>query len=296
MHSKKNLTKYVLITPAKNEEKKICKTISSVITQTVRPTEWVIVSDSSTDRTEELVKSYCKQYKFIRLIRNESSAGKDFSSKVNAFNKGLQELETKDYSFIGNLDADVSFDPDYFENIISLMQNKSRLGIAGGLVYEVFDGKIKPMRTSFNSVAGAVQFFRRNCFEGIGGYIPIKMGGIDSAAEICARAKGWDVMTFSHLKVLHQGRVLTGKLNPLQTMFQMGLSHYMLGYHPLFHLASSVYRLWQPPILAGALSFLFGYLAGFWRKQEIVLPKEVVEYLREEQILRLRKIFGAGNV
>lgn len=282
--------KYVLITPAKNEEANICKTIESVIGQTVQPAEWVIVSDGSTDQTDGLVKNYCSKYDFIKFIRNESPAGKDFSSKVNAFNKGLGILKIKDYSFIGNLDGDVSFEADYFEKIIGFMHDEPKLGLAGGLVHEVYDGKIKPMRTSLNSVAGAVQLFKRECFEGIGGYIPIKMGGIDSAAEICARAGGWRVATYPEIRVLHHGRVLTGKSGPLQTMFQMGLSHYMLGYHPVFHIASSISRFVQRPLVAGGIFYLLGYLAGAGRKQTIVLPSEVVSYLRKEQMSRLRKL------
>ena len=284
------MAKYVLITPAKNEEANICKTIESVIAQTVLPSAWVIVSDGSTDRTDELVKEYEKKHPFIHFLRNESPAAKDFSSKVNAFNKGFAALKIKNYSFIGNLDGDVSFEPNYFGKIISLMQQQPKLGIAGGLVHEVYNGQVKPMKTSLNSVAGAVQLFRRECFEGIGGYMPIKMGGIDSAAEICARAQGWDVITYPKFKVFHHGRVLTGKGNPVQAMYQMGLSHYMLGYHPLFHVASSFSRLLHRPLFVGGVSFLLGYCVGFCRKQKIVLPVEVVQFLRKEQMSRLRKL------
>lgn len=283
--------KYVLITPAKNEESNISKTIASVIAQTIRPVEWVIVSDGSTDRTDKIVKSYCDKNKFIHFLRNESPAGKDFSSKVNAFNKGFASLQTKDYSFIGNIDADVSFDQNYFEQIISLMQKQPKLGIAGGLIHEVYDGKVKPMKTSVNSVAGAVQLFNRKCFEDIGGYIPIKIGGIDSAAEICARAQGWDVQTFFQIEVMHHGRVLTGKSNKLLTHFQSGLGRYKLGYHPLFHLATCLTRISKPPFILGSIMFLTGYISGVLNKNnKKILPENVVSHLRNEQLLRLREM------
>lgn len=286
------MNNYVLITPAKNEEKNIWRTIESVISQNVLPSAWVIVSDGSTDSTDELVKRYCKKHAFIKFLRNESPADKDFSSKVNAFNKGLAALKTRNYSFIGNLDADVSFEPEYFEKILEKMEKQPKLGIAGGLIYEVYDGKTKPMRTSLNSVAGAVQLFKKECFEQIGGYLPIRIGGIDSAAEICARAKGWYVHTFAEYKVLHHGRVLTGKTNLNQAMFQMGMSHYMLGYHPLFHFMSSISRLPQRPLVIGALYFLYGYLKGSFQNKEKALPEEVIKFLRNEQLCRLREILS----
>ena len=54
--------KYVLITPARNEEEFIEKTILSVISQTVLPQKWIIVSDHSTDRTNEIVEKYDTQF------------------------------------------------------------------------------------------------------------------------------------------------------------------------------------------------------------------------------------------
>lgn len=283
--------KYVLITPAKNEEVKISKTIESVVSQTILPSEWVIVSDGSTDKTDQIVLEYCGKYKFIRFIRNESHAGKDFSSKVNAFNKGLAILQSSDYSYIGNLDADVSFEKDYFEKILALMEQNRKLGIAGGHIYELYDGKVKPMKTSNNSVAGAVQLFRRDCFESIGGYIPIKIGGIDSAAEIYARYKGWEVQTYFELKVMHHGQVLTGKATRLMTYFQNGLARYRLGYHPLFHLIASLSRTTKPPIILGSVMYVFGYLSGALKKTEKVLPAEVVHHLQDYQLSRLRQLF-----
>lgn len=282
--------KYVLITPAKNEESNIAKTIESVIKQTIKPLEWVIVSDGSTDNTDTIIQSYCKDYSFIKYKRNESPALKNFSSKVNAFNIGLKALDALDYSFIGNLDADISFEAGYFGEILSRFEKMSDLGVAGGLVYEVHKEKIRPLRISFNSVSGAVQLFRKECFETIGGYIPIKMGGIDSAAEICARAKGWKVQTFKELPVYHHGPVLTGNKNPVRTSYQRGYNKYLLGYHPLFHLISCISLIPQKPYLIGATCSIFGYLRAALNKKDLVLPDDVVAYLRKEQLYRLKNL------
>lgn len=284
-------TEYVLITPAKNEESKIQKTLESVIKQSILPKQWVIVNDGSTDCTEEIIKSYSQKYNFIIHVNNDSKAEREFSSKVKAFNKGYQIINNFRYSFLGNLDADVSFEPTYYEQILNRMSSQPKLGIAGGLVHEVYNGKTKAIDTSLNSVSGAVQFFRKECFEGIGGYIPIKTGGIDSAAEICARACGWEVTTFTDLTVLHQGRVLTGKKGPLHTMFQKGLNCYMLGYHPFFQFTSSIRRMKHHPFLIGGLFSIFGYIYGVINKKKIILTPETVNFLRKEQMIRLRNFF-----
>lgn len=281
--------RYVLITPAKNEAKSIGKTIESVVSQTVQPLQWVIVSDGSTDSTDDVVKDAASNYPFIVYKRNDSPVNKDFSSKVNAFNLGQKSLTVSDYQYIGNLDADVSFEKDYFKQILTRFSNDPKLGLAGGLVWEYVHGKAIPFKVSLNSVSGAVQFFRRICFEEIGGYIPIKSGGIDSAAEIQARACGWIVETFPEYKVLHHGPMLTGTGNVQRMMFRSGITKYKLGYHPLFHFMSCAGRLFQKPAVLGALYFFAGYCYAALKRETIILPDYVVGFLRKEQLGRLVK-------
>jgi len=281
---------YVLITPAKNEAKNIGKTIESVVSQTVRPLQWVIVSDGSTDGTDDIVKRAASRYPFIIYKRNSSPAGKEFGSKVNAFNLGRSVLTTPDYDLIGNLDADVSFDKDYFEHVIAQFAADPELGLAGGLVWEYVDGKANPFKVSLNSVSGAVQLFRKTCFLEIGGYIPNKSGGIDSAAEICVRACGWVVKTFPELRVLHHGRMLTGAGNVHKMMFRSGITKYKLGYHPLFHSVSCVSRMFNKPPVFGSLCYLAGYCYAAFKGESVILPPNVVRFLRKEQLGRLIKL------
>src|SRR2546425_717973 len=129
------MSKYVIITPAKNEESYIEKTIESVLSQTVRPSKWIIVDDASTDRTAEIVSKYSTRYEFIALLNAEIPGARSCSKKVAAFNAGLKLLEGAEYSLIGNLDADISFGSDYYENIIAEFERDRKLGIGGGIVY-----------------------------------------------------------------------------------------------------------------------------------------------------------------
>jgi glycosyltransferase involved in cell wall biosynthesis len=61
--------KYVLITPAHNEERFIAKTLDSMIAQTLLPERWIIVDDGSTDRTAEIVGNYVQRYPWIESIQ-----------------------------------------------------------------------------------------------------------------------------------------------------------------------------------------------------------------------------------
>ncbi len=278
---------YVLITPAKNEAAHINLTIGAIAAQTLPPLEWVIVSDGSTDATDKIVSAASQEYSFIHFLRKQSVPQKDFSSKVKAFNFGKDNLHETSYEYIGNIDADISFGPDYFRFILKEFMNNERLGLAGGLLHEEIDGKERPLYTSLTSVSGGVQLFRRTCFEQIGGYIPNKSGGIDSAAEIMARENGWIVRTFPEYKVLHHGPMLTGEANIYRTMFRSGFTKYKLGYHPFFHLVSCVRRLAVRPYFFGSFFFLAGFITAALKKETIILPEKTVRFLRKEQIYRL---------
>lgn len=282
---------YVLVTPAKNEDGYIGGVIESVLSQTVLPEKWAIVSDGSTDRTDEIVESYARKHSVIGLIRNGHDGQKkvrNFGSKALAFRAGYSSLADIPFEFIGNLDADITFDPDYFSSILARMECDPKLGLAGGAIMELIDGQYVNQNVSSNSVAGAVQLFRRECYESFGGYMPIARGGIDAAAEIMARMHGWKVQTFTDIGVRHHRRVSTGGKSMMHTRFREGITNYLLGYHPVFQLASSMSKLGRSPAVIGSISAILGYSwAGLRRKEKILTP-EAVRFLRKEQMHRLK--------
>jgi glycosyltransferase involved in cell wall biosynthesis len=280
-------SEYVLITPAKNEQAMIGRTIQAVASQTHRPKRWVIVDDGSTDRTRDIIDDAAHQYAFISPIYATAKKQRNFGSKVSAFAVGYEALKSERYDFVGNLDADVSFDSGYYDQVITRLRANESLGIAGGLVYELVGRDWRPQKNSSNSVAGAIQCFRRECYEAIGGYIPIPTGGIDAAAEIMARAQGWRVRTFAELPVFHHRRVATGRSTVLSTRFAEGTTNYLLGYHPLFQIGSSLYRCTNRPFMLGSLATLLGYGWSCMRGHEVALPHDTVRYLRSEQMARM---------
>ncbi len=238
-----NKIKYVLITAAKNEESYIEKTIKSVISQTIKPEKWIIVSDGSTDRTNDIVKQYSDKNNFIELIALPPKKERNFSSKVNALNQALKKIAGMDYDFIGNLDADVTLDKSYYEEVFLSFHSNPKLGIAGGIILDCVDDKVNPQNISLNSVAGAIQVFRKQCFENIGYYIPFKYGGEDAYMEIKARMAGWDVQTLTELKVLHHRPTGTGMGSLSKANLRSGKMFYTLGYSPIFLLVRCFYRI-----------------------------------------------------
>lgn len=280
--------RYVIVTPARNEESHIGLTLESMASQVHRPVKWVVVDDGSTDRTGQIVQAYARKFGFIEPVTARGSETPGFGSKVAAFRAGCERLEGLDYQYIGNVDGDVAFHPDYFQRLIEFMESDPTLGVAGGLIMEKFGKRFRPQAISDNSVAGAVQLFRRSCFEFIGGYRPMDIGGIDSLAEIMARSHGWTARTHRDLPVYHYGRVTTGGRNIFASRFRKGIINYHLGYHPLFQVAAGSYRMLHPPFVVGGLMMIGGYFWAWTKGVERKAPPDVIDYLRREQLDRLR--------
>lgn len=278
---------YVLLTAAFNEEMYIEETIKSVLAQTVLPQTWVIVSDGSTDRTDEIVRGYAEKYSFIRFLRRNKDHNRGFASKVLALRAGLQGLTLGECQFIGHLDAHISLNPSYFRRLLKRFEEDPRLGIAGGWYVEKIGGQLRPaLGSSVRSVPGGTQMFRRACYEDVGMLLPIEYGGEDWYAEIMARKCGWQVRSFPELPVLHLRETGTAS-SILRYCYHQGFADFSLGSHPLFEFAKVARRIaWRPPIL-GALARLSGFLMAHISGKRMA-PPDLVAFLRKEQIGRLR--------
>jgi poly-beta-1,6-N-acetyl-D-glucosamine synthase len=278
---------YVLVTPVRNEEATIEITIQSVVGQTLLPTEWVIVSDKSTDSTDEIVRRYEARYDFIRLLRLERGSGRSFSSVVHATEAGIEALRTKKFDFLGLLDADIRLKSDYYKTLISRFAADAGLGLAGGLVLDTINGKVLRNRQYLGDIAGATQFFRRKCFESIGGLVAIPEGGWDALTCVQARACGYRTATFPDLIVDHLKPRNSSEGNIFRRNWQMGIRDYALGSHPLFEIIKCVARAVESPMLAGAAARLSAFAWCTLRRRERTVPLEIIRRVRREQINRL---------
>jgi len=284
---------YVLVTPAYNEADYITQTLEAVIAQQHLPTQWIIVSDGSTDNTDEIVKRYAKDHDFIRLLRQSRGdhRGHDYAAKVKAVKYGMAALDA-DYQFIGILDADISFGDDYYAQMLHQFQQHPKLGIAGGLLYEpnqknVWEAQF--LSTDW-SVSGPIQFFRRECYEQIGGYLPLQ-NGEDAMAEVMSRMHGWQVRTFTDVLVKHHRPTYSQKGSAFYSRYWEGRMDYMNGNHPVFELMRSIIRLKEFPwILSGILMYV-GYCSAWFSRQTVVIPESVRVYLQAEQLQRLKNKF-----
>lgn len=284
------LPTYVLITPARNEAQYIELTIRSVVAQTIRPQRWVIVSDGSTDGTDEIVSKYAVEYPWIELVRMPERSERNFAGKAHAFNTGYAKVAAIDYDVIGNLDADVSFEPDHFEFLVAKYAEDPRLGVAGSPFREgnyQYDYRF----TSTDNVWGGCQLFRRECFEMIGGYLPMKGGGIDLVAVVTARMKGWQTRTYPDRVCIHHRKMNSAMNKGLKLKFKWGQSDYRLGSHPAWQFFRCLYQMKNPPYIAGGLLTLAGYYSALITRRPRSVSAEFIEFRGKEQMERLKGFF-----
>lgn len=282
---------YVLITPARNEEAFLEQTIKSVAGQSVLPVKWVIVSDGSTDGTNNILAMYARKYDWIENVTRPPRAERHFAGKVAAFKAGYEKVQHLKYDVIGSLDADISVDdPDYFAFLLSKFEQDRQLGVAGAPFRE---GRVQyDYRFSRKEhVSGACQLFRRECFEDIGGYVPIKEGAIDLVAVVSARMKGWTTETFPEKFCVHHRKMGTAKEGFIKATFKSGYGDYRMGVHPMWQLFRCAYQMSRRPFVLGGAILLAGYLWAVLRRADRPVSDAFVVFRGNEQKRWLKNYF-----
>jgi hypothetical protein len=192
---------------------------------------------------------------------------------------------------IGNLDADVSFGPDYIEFLLTKFAEDSALGVCGTPFTQ--DGGYDSAKDSFegqNYVAGPCQLFRYECFRDIGGYVPNAAGGLDWIAVMTARMRGWKVHSFGDKRFHHHRSLGTAERGDVAALFSYGMKDYYLGGSPLWELCRVAYRMAKRPRVVGGVALLCGYVWAAVRRVDRPITPELMRFHRQDQMRKLKII------
>lgn len=280
---------YVLVTPVRDEVATIGRTLAAVTRQTIHPAEWVIVSDGSTDGTDELIAAAAREHTWIRLLALPPRQGRSFAAVVQNTERGIRAVRCADYRYLGLLDADLDFAPDYFAQVMARFEANPRLGLAGGVVIDVGQPKDRFPRNRME-VPGAVQMFRRDCFERLGGLVAIPEGGWDCLTNVMARMRGYETQLLTDLVVDHLKPRNISQGGSVRRVWQLGERDYAIGYDPIFEMVKAASRYRESPFLISSLARALGYCAAAITGRPRVVSDEVVAFIREEQRGRLRRV------
>ena len=282
--------RFVIITPAFNEESHLEVTIPSVTSQTRVPLRWIIVDDGSTDHTREKIMQVSQTFPWVVYHRRYRQPGQAyFASNVYAIMEGVDQVKDLDYEYLAILDADITLPKDYYEQIFSRFDSHPDLGVASGIYENLVNGSLQKVISDRRTTPKAIQVFRRDCFEQIGGYLPLQHGGEDTCSCVMARMKGWKSWSFPDIKVIHRRPTGVGNAKSiLRARFVQGRAEYGVSTHPLFMVGKSFKRcLLESPRLLGGILRLAGYTYGFLKRDPRQMPPDVARYARQEQVRRV---------
>jgi poly-beta-1,6-N-acetyl-D-glucosamine synthase len=277
--------KYVIVSPVRDEEQYLSQTIRSVMGQSIRPSEWVIVDDGSHDGTGRIIEEYAAKLPWIRAVhRADRGQRVPGTGVMEAFYTGYERLHCTDWEFIVKLDGDVGLEADYFERCFEHFMEDPKLGICGGTMYCPKNGTLKIESSPGYHVRGPIKLYRRSCWDAIGGLL--KTTGWDSLDEFQANRLGWRTRSFSELKVIHY-RPTGAVQGAWRDGVKMGRASYIAGYHPVFMIAKCIKRVGQRPFLIVAMAHAYGFLTGYLKRISQVNDQELIRYIRGQQIRRL---------
>ena len=285
------LPRCLLITPARNEAQHLEKTILSMVSQTAPPAKWIIVNDGSTDETANIIDRYAASSSWIERFDMPVHRDRSFAAKANCFNTACKIAGWTNYDVIGNIDADIAFEPDFLEFLLRKFAEIPRLGVAGTPFVEAdgYDSTADSFEGEYH-VSGQCQLFRRKCLEDVGGYVPNKAGGVDWIAVTTARMKGWETRSFREKRFLHNRKLGTAERGPLASLYSYGEKDYYLGNSLLWEISRIAYRIARPPVVLGGMALGAGFFSAAIRRIKKPVSKELIRFHRQEQMKKLKAI------
>jgi poly-beta-1,6-N-acetyl-D-glucosamine synthase len=285
--------KYIIITPVRDEIDTIAIVLKSVIDQTIKPVQWLIIDDGSTDGTREVLSEYGHRFDWIRVIlrpfRSERMVGENI---VHILNEGLEAAKSISWDFWSKLDADVSIREDHYEKLLDTFESDPKLGIASGLCFIPEGNEFRLEWTPSHQPLGKSRLYRRECWEEIGSLAPRRHWDVIDIYS--AQYHGWITRSFPEITVIHYRPTDAAQKNPLGRRYDAGFHYYTMGYHPIYLLARSIRAMWDStPYLVSGIAIYTGYLAALITRQPFY-DESLKTYIRARQwdMMRPKNLFS----
>jgi poly-beta-1,6-N-acetyl-D-glucosamine synthase len=278
---------YALVTPARDEYVNLRRLAPCVIDQSARPSSWVIVDDGSLDETIPYVEELAREHPWIRVMTSPGVSeaagalreGRRIGRDVIAFNAGVESLAEQP-DVVVKLDADVSFDQLYFEQLLHAFEQDDTLGISGGECYELEDGTWRYQTVGETHVRGATRAYRWRCWEAVAPLEPrLGWDGIDG---VKARQRGWRVATVPGLRFFHHRPHGDREGLAFAKWARMGEACHYMGYRLSYVMLRTLHRGRRD---LGAIGLLWGYVESAARRSPKYADESVRRHVRDEQAL-----------
>lgn len=275
---------YVIISPCRNEAEFMRQTLDTVVAQSVRPARWVIVDDGSTDETPRILAEYQARHDWITIVTRSDRGRRSVGPGViEAFYAGYEVIDPNEYTYLCKLDLDLNLPERYFEGLMQRMEANPDIATCSGKAYIWEHGRLVNERHGDETSIGASKFYRRSCFQALGGFVrEVMWDGIDGHR---CRMRGWAAcswddpeLRFVHLRPMgsSQQGILTGRM-------RHGYGQYFMGTGFVYMLANAVNRLDEKPFIIGSLAMLWGWINSALRRKPRYADVEFRQFLRRYQ-------------
>jgi glycosyltransferase involved in cell wall biosynthesis len=280
--------RYVLISPCRNESAFMRQTLDSVVGQSLRPAQWLIVDDGSTDETPQILAEYAGRYAWIRIVTRADRGHRAVGpGVVDAFYSGYRAINPKDFDFLCKLDLDLLLPPKYFETLIGRMNADPRIATCSGKSYINERGRLISERHGDDTSLGMTKFFRIDRFEEIGGFVrEVMWDGID--CHLC-RMHGWIACSWDdpELRFVHLRPMGSSHQNIYVGRMRHGYGQYFMGTGFMYLALSALSRLNQRPYLFGSLAIMWGWIKSAAERKPRYENLEFRRFLRRYQLRAL---------
>jgi biofilm PGA synthesis N-glycosyltransferase PgaC len=282
---------YAIVTPARNERDNLQRLAESVIAQEHRPQWWVIVDDGSDDGMDAVARDLAHQYDWILVAGTGESAddlakGRRRGRDLLAFRRGLNALPGPVDVFV-KVDADTSFDGDYFARLLERFVEQPDLGIGGGSCYELVDGSWERIKVSGSHPRGASRAYRWALLDDVFALEPEL--GWDGVDEVMAELRGYRTAGFHDFGFRHHRKV-GERDGRLRAGSALGRQAWYMGYRPSYLLLRAVYRAREN---AASLAMVWGYAAAAVSGAPQCPNPRITQRVRDGQ--RLRVVMRRGG-
>lgn len=283
--------RYAIVTPARNERENLARLAASVVSQDHRPAAWMIVDDGSDDGMGDVAEQLSREHDWILVAVTGEDAtqlaqGRRRGRDLLAFRRGLRALPASVDVFV-KVDADTSFDPDYFGRLLERFDDQPDLGIAGGCCYELCDGRWERIKVAGSHPRGASRAYRWALLEDVLALEPEL--GWDGVDEVMAELRGYRTAGFQDFGFRHHRKV-GERDGRLRAGTALGRQAWYMGYRPSYLMLRAIYRAREN---FASLAMVWGYAAAAISGAQQCSFPSVTDRIREGQ--RLRVVMRRGG-
>jgi cellulose synthase/poly-beta-1,6-N-acetylglucosamine synthase-like glycosyltransferase len=277
----------LVVSPCRNEEATLQRTIDCMAAQTLKPVLWVVVDDGSSDSTPAILERAQRELPWLRTVRRADRGHRKLGGGViDAFYEGLEAVDVP-YDFVAKMDVDLEFGPDYLERILGHFDRDPALAAASGKVFRRQGSELVEEFMIDDMVAGQFKLYRRDAFEKIGGFVrEVMWDGIDFHR---ARMAGYRTASLHdpELRILHLRLMGSSDRTVYTGRLRWGRGQWFMGSALPYVVASGVLRMRERPYVIGGLLIIIGYLRAALERAPRLDDREFRRDLHRWQYRRL---------